>query len=156
MAREFDGAHIDGSGLGTLTVEELADPSAFAAWVDAVRAGERGEGLAPGHVPATLWWLADRDEIVGTIQLRHSLNDYLQREGGHIGYAVRPSARRRGHAGAGLELVLDECVRRGIDPVLLTCDDDNVGSSRTIEAHGGVLEDVVAGLRRYWVTLRDR
>jgi predicted acetyltransferase len=71
--------------------------------------------------------------------------------GGHIGYAVRPTARRRGHATAALALMLPVAAERGIDPVLVTCDTDNVGSRRVIEANGGVLEDVRGQKMRYWI-----
>lgn len=46
------------------------------------------------------WSLVDLDDreptmVIGTISLRHELNDYLRREGGHIGYGVRPTASGR-------------------------------------------------------------
>lgn len=152
MAEEFAGGHIDGSALHPRTVDEIRAPLAFAAWVAEIDAHERGEGVRDGWVPASTRWILDGDQIVGTIQLRHLLNDFLLREGGHIGYAVRPTARRRGIATRALELMLEECRQRGIDPVLVTCDDDNVGSARTIEANGGALEDVLDGKRRYWIS----
>lgn len=84
-------------------------------------------------------------------QLVHRLNDLLLDVGGHIGYDVRPSARRRGHATAMLRGALPWANGLGIDRVLVTCDDDNVGSIRVIEAAGGELEDVREAKRRYWV-----
>nr|WP_319464069.1 GNAT family N-acetyltransferase [Micromonospora sp. RTP1Z1] len=81
-----------------------------------------------------------------------------QEYGGHIGYGVRPSARRRGVATFALGVALSEAARRGIDPVLVTCDDDNTASARIIERHGGVLEDVrdteLGRIRRYWIATR--
>ena len=156
MAAEFGGGHVDGSGLHHWTVAELADPELFRAWVSQLAAQERGEDVPKGWVAASLRWVTEGDEVVGTIALRHELTDFLVQEGGHIGYAVRPTARRRGVATRALALMLGECRVRGIDPVLVTCDEDNAASARTIEINGGVLEDVRNGKRRYWITLSDR
>lgn len=159
MAREFDGAHIDGSGLMGHAVDDLADAELFAGWVAETRAHERGEDVPSGLVPSTLRWVVDDDDpgtVLGTISLRHELNDYLRREGGHIGYAVRPTARGRGVATAALGLLLEVCRTRGIDPVLVTCLDSNLASARTIEHQGGVLEGTVSDLRRYWISLARR
>ena len=89
------------------------------------------------------------------------LNDALLRIGGHIGYVVVPEFRRQGHATAILHLALQFAHDTlGLDLVLLTCDDDNIGSIKTIEKNGGVLEDVVSGpdlgkpKRRYWMDTR--
>jgi predicted acetyltransferase len=95
--------------------------------------------------------MADGDEYLGRITLRHELTDALLTWGGHIGYAVRPSARRRGHASAALRRMLALAGDRGIDPVLVTCDLDNSASRLVIEGAGGEFEDVREGKRRYWV-----
>jgi predicted acetyltransferase len=71
--------------------------------------------------------------------------------GGHIGYSVRPGARRRGVATAALAQGLEIAAALGIDPVLVTCDTDNTASRRTIEGAGGSLEDIRDGKRRYWI-----
>jgi len=96
--------------------------------------------------------------IVGRASIRHELNDWLLRCGGHIGYGVRPQFRRRGYATEILRQSLARLHELGVEKALVTCDDDNVGSARTIERCGGVLEDVVPGpgdspqpKRRYWV-----
>ena len=93
----------------------------------------------PGHVPCTTWWWVEGDTYLGRIALRHQLNANLLEVGGHIGYDVRPTARRRGHATAMLGAVLPIAHSMGIDPVLVTCDNDNEPSRRTIEHYGGVL-----------------
>jgi predicted acetyltransferase len=82
---------------------------------------------------------------------RHGLNDYLFEQGGHIGYSVRPSARRRGFAGDALRDALPIARELGISRVLITCDETNVGSRRTIEKNGGIYEDSRKGKRRYWI-----
>lgn len=94
---------------------------------------------------------ADR-ELVGFLALRHSLNAWLLEEGGHIGYGVRPSRRRQGHASRALRLSLAAAADLGLDRVLVTCDEDNVGSRTTIERCGGVYEDTRNGKRRYWLS----
>jgi predicted acetyltransferase len=111
-------------------------------------------------VHQTLFWITDDGGVVvGFLGLRHTLNGFLENIGGHIGYSVRPAARRRGHASAALRLALGESAALGIVKVLLTCDDDNVASARTIESNGGVLQEVVEGtpwgygpVRRYWIS----
>ncbi|MDR2293642.1 MAG: GNAT family N-acetyltransferase [Microbacterium sp.] len=123
----------------------------------AVRHEHEGIDVAPGRVPGS-WLLADVDgEVVGRVSIRHRLNDFLLREGGHVGYAVGPAHRRRGYATRILRLAVDDLSRRGVDRVLVTCDDTNVASAGVIEKCGGVLENVVTGAsggakRRYWIS----
>ncbi|HEY4024248.1 MAG TPA: GNAT family N-acetyltransferase [Pseudonocardiaceae bacterium] len=106
----------------------------------------------PGYVQCTTWWWVDGDEYLGRIALRHTLTDRLRAHGGHIGYDVRPTARRRGYATAMLREVLPLALAFGITPAaLLTCDSINVASRKVIETIGGVLADDVDGQRRYWI-----
>ena len=105
-----------------------------------------------GRVHCTYYWITEDDEFVGYLALRHTLTPWLLEEGGHIGYAVRPSRRGQGHASRALALSLGPAAALGLDRVLLTCDDDNVASRRTIEGAGGVYEDTRNGKRRYWIT----
>jgi predicted acetyltransferase len=130
-----------------------ADPEHFKAYASALNAQARPETpRLPGRVACTTWWWVEDDEYLGRIALRHQLNENLLEVGGHIGYDVRPTARRRGHATAMLGAVLPIAHTMGIDPALVTCDVDNEASRRTIEHHGGVLEDERSGKLRYWVT----
>jgi predicted acetyltransferase len=110
------------------------------------------EGEAEGRVANSHFWIADGDDLVGFLHLRHELNDFLLEQGGHIGYSVRPARRRQGHAVRALALGVRRARELGIDRVLVTCDTDNLPSARTIEAGGGVLEDVRKDKRRYWIT----
>ena len=142
------------SSLGQLS----ADMS-LGAFVRSLEDQERGLGLPAGIVPATLLFGFVGGRIVGRISIRHTLNGTLARKGGHIGYIVIPEFRRRGYATAMLRLALGIARERiGLEQVLLTCDDDNIASIRTIERNGGVLERVVSDtdpgerpFRRYWL-----
>jgi predicted acetyltransferase len=111
-----------------------------------------GAARPSGRVANSHFWIADGDDLVGFLHLRHALNDFLLEEVGHIGYSVRPSRRREGHASRALALGVVEAVRLGVERVLVTCDTDNLASAATIERNGGVLEDVRHGKRRYWIT----
>jgi predicted acetyltransferase len=128
------------------------DPGQFASYVRRLRADALEESLRPeGHVPATtLWWIDDEDYL-GRLAIRHRLTARLREVGGHIGYDIRPSARRRGHATALLAAGLPMAHDLGIDPALITCDEDNIASRKVIESNGGVLEDSRNGKLRYWV-----
>jgi predicted acetyltransferase len=110
-------------------------------------------------VPFSVFWLVEDDEFIGEANVRHRLNAYLVKEGGHVGYGIRPSRQRRGYGKLILALALEECRLLGLERALLTCLEDNVASARIIEANGGELENVIhhpAGrgrLRRYWISL---
>ncbi len=93
----------------------------------------------------------DGGTYLGRFAVRHRLNDFLFEQGGHIGYDVRASARRRGHATAMLRDGLEHTRRLGIDSALITCDHWNTGSRKVIEACGGVFEDQRGDKLRYWV-----
>ncbi|WP_369246550.1 GNAT family N-acetyltransferase [Streptomyces sp. R41] len=124
----------------------------FARYVAAIREEELEEGRRPeGFVPATWYWYVDGDSYLGRIQIRHRLTPSLLELGGHIGYGVRPSARRKGYATAMLRDVLPYAHGLGLDRVLVTCDITNIGSRKVIEAAGGEFEDERDGKLRYWV-----
>lgn len=110
-----------------------------------------------GMVPSSLFWLvADGPGYIGDVDLRHQLNDSLERFGGHIGYKIRPSCRRRGYGALICRLGIEQARLLGIGDILITCDDDNIGSAKIIEANGGVLQDLIDNkrgvlTRRYWI-----
>ena len=156
--REFEaegrGNDDDHSIIGRYLREGAVDlrEEAFAEFVDAVRAERLEETPRPdGYVPDTELWWVEGDEFLGRIGIRHRLTPMLLEMGGHIGYDVRPSAGRRGHATEMLRQALGVAHRMGIDPALITCDVDNVGSRAVIEGNGGVLEDERGGKLRFWV-----
>jgi predicted acetyltransferase len=134
---------------------EVASEEAYGSFVSAVRASRLEETPRPaGYVPDTELWWVDGDEFLGRIGVRHRLTPALLEFGGHIGYDVRPSARRRGHATEMLRQALAVAHELGIDPALITCDVDNVGSRAVIERNGGALEDQRGGKLRFWVPTR--
>ena len=111
-----------------------------------------------GRVPDSVYFLLDveRDILLGAVNIRHCLNDYLLQFGGHIGDGVRPSERRKGYATEMIRLALMECRKLGMNRVLMVCDKTNVGSAKSIIKNGGVLENEVVDdngkiQQRYWI-----
>ena len=127
-----------------------ATPARFADYVEQLRA-QADSPRPAGHVPCTTLWYVEGPVYIGRLAIRHRLTPALLETGGHIGYDVRPSARRRGHATAMLRTALPVARGLGIDPALVTCDTGNVASRKVIEANGGVLEDERQGKLRFWV-----
>ena len=117
------------------------------------------ENSENGWVPDTTLFCFDKDRniFVGAVNIRHYLTDDLLSTGGHIGDGIRPSERRKGYATAMVALALDECRKLGIDKVLMCCDKDNIGSSKSIINNGGILENEVEEdgntVQRYWIKL---
>lgn len=157
--QEFSDAGEDPRWTGLTVVgeethqsQELADPTAFSAFTQrlcdlALPETPRPEGFV---AMTTLWWV-DGDDYLGRLSIRHELTDFLREFGGHIGYVVRPSARRQGHASAMLTAALPIAHTLHIDPALLTCDDTNAASRRVIESNGGVFVDQREDKLRFWV-----
>lgn len=118
---------------------------------------ERGINIPPHLVPASSFWLIDDGEYIGSLNLRHELNDDLLHFGGHIGYDIRPSKRRKGYGKEILRLGLEKARERGLRQVLVTCDETNIGSKKIIEANGGIFENAVTQegspvkKLRYWI-----
>lgn len=137
------------------TREQAEDPAQFARLVAEIQlAADPATPLPPDLVHHTVLWFVDGPEWLGRLSIRHRLNPPLLELGGHIGYVIRPSARRRGYATQMLVQALPLAARLGIDPALITCDDDNEPSRKVIEAAGGELEDERHGKLRFWVPTR--
>lgn len=118
-----------------------------------------GLNLPEGWVPSTMFWLIHNDEFIGRVSIRHSLNDYLYKYGGNIGYYIRASKRKMGYGKKALELALKEAKKLGLSNVLITVDDNNLGSQKIILANGGVFENAVDDEEpnkpktlRYWIS----
>lgn len=151
-------AHGD-SMDGTANLRKFEDPADWLSWLAQTAAEET---CPAGLVPETefLCVRTADDRLVGMIDIRHRLNDYLLQFGGHIGYSIRKSERRKGYAKEQLRLALEECRVLGLTRVLITCSRENTGSQRTILAAGGELENEVFDpgdgtmTQRYWVPVQ--
>jgi len=114
----------------------------------------------PAKVPAHLFFLADSDsrKLFGAIQIRHHIDHpNLIETGGHVGYGICPSERRKGYATSMLALAIPEAKKIGLARLLVTCKDENVGSWKAIESNGGVFERTTIDdgqlARRYWIEI---
>src|ERR1022692_616758 len=151
---EFRAAHrvmaADGFTFG-LGLEPGMPWSAYLKTLDEQRAGIR---LPAGWVPGTFLVADVAGEIVGRSSIRHALNEFLEREGGHIGYGVLPRHRRRGYATGILRQSLIVARANGVERVLVICDDSNTGPRAVNERCGGRLDSILRiepPIRRYWI-----
>ena len=148
------GSSMDGTG----PLHRIEDPMEYIALCEAL---ENPQTVPPHLVPATQFLFVRKQDnrLVGMLQVRHCFNDYLKQYGGHIGYSVRPSERRRGAAKEMLHAALPFCREAGMERLLITCIEGNTGSEKTILANGGVYESTVQEpnenvlLKRFWITL---
>lgn len=136
---------------------DLRDGESWADYLARLESMRCWENVPADRVPAAFLVVEVDGQLVGRVSVRYELNAYLARIGGHIGYGIRPASRRRGYATEVLRQSLELLRERGLDRVLVTCDDANVGSAAVIERCGGVLThrpEVDGVLRRhYWFTL---
>ncbi|MBT2216981.1 GNAT family N-acetyltransferase [Virgibacillus dakarensis] len=115
------------------------------------------EGGTDRWLPSTNYFLIDDNErIVAMVDIRHDLNEFLRNVGGHIGYSTRPSERKKGYATLILAEALKKCKELGIDRVLVTCDEDNIGSAKVVIRNGGIEDESFADTdgtvkRRFWI-----
>jgi predicted acetyltransferase len=150
--REFHAA-----GEYDVTAEQLG-----ARWEEVIRklaADKDPANAPPGEVASEDFFLMEGDVWIGKLTFRPTINAKYLHSGGHIGYEIRPSKRRQGYGTALLRLALDKARGRGLNRVLLTCNEDNLGSRKVIEANGGQLENAVAVADqtakklRFWIDL---
>ncbi len=150
------GDSMDGTGA----LRRMEDPKQ---WLEHCRLCKNPDTVPDELVPATQYIFVREsdDKIVGMLQIRHYFNAFLEQYGGHIGYSVAPSERRKGYASQMLQMSLPKCKELGIQRVLVTCLDDNEASRRTILKNGGKYESTVfepnegINLQRYWIDLAD-
>ena len=135
--------------------------SDFDGYIERLKNRAHGEDLPEGYVPESIFWLIESNTYIGRISVRHQLTEKLKNFGGTIGYAIRPSERRKGYGKKLLALGLHKAAELGINEVILTCDETNVGSRRIIEANGGELleggvkmEDQSVPKRRYKIAAK--
>ena len=121
------------------------EPGDIDEFIQLTQDNEKGKSLPNDWVSSTTYWLIDNDEFVGHINIRHKLNDHLEKIGGHIGYAIRPSARNKGYGTKILELTLPKARQLGLQKVLITCDESNIASQKIIEKNKGQLQNKVPG-----------
>lgn len=125
---------INGSG-------GMQDGDDYEVWLKKEKQNHLGIHLTDGFVPGTTYYYVLGNKLIGMINIRHCLNEYLLQQGGHIGYSVVPSMRRLGHAANMLKKAIEICKQWDIYPILITCDKDNLASRKTIERCGGKLEN---------------
>jgi len=143
---------------GTTIIPGASDPKgrSFEEMIRKWHYDETDETIRNGFVPSTLYFLVDdTSEIIGAIHHRHILNDVLRQHGGHIGYGVRPTKRNRGYGSLMLKLLLARLKDTEATEFMLTCDETNVASQKTIVKHGGILDAKIEFegkmTRRYWI-----
>jgi len=149
-----------------LDLAQLSNKKFFKQHLSDLAEQELGINLAPNRVPQSIYWLMEEQTDgqlvwIGRVSIRHRLNDKLRKIGGHVGYVIRPSARRQGYGSRLLALTLEKIRQHQpkIDTkqALLTCDETNLGSKKIIEKNGGIFanslvqDDSPVRKLRYWV-----
>ena len=152
LLENWDGA----SGFNMLY--DLIAEMDFSSYLNILRESKEGVNLPEGNVPSTSLFAFKGSEIIGKVSIRHTLNQYLENAGGHIGYGVLPNYRGQGYATQMLRESLRYCQKLGLKKVLVTCDETNLGSVKVIEKNGGVFEnffdpkDTGPRKMRFWIT----
>ncbi|MED3624091.1 GNAT family N-acetyltransferase [Neobacillus thermocopriae] len=135
------------------------DPTNFQNMIQFLLDSEQGKNLPANRVPASTFWLVnEKKKVIGVVNIRHQLTESLFHSGGHIGYGIRPSERRKGYATKLLSLSLEKAKELALEKVLLVCDAKNIGSEKTILKNGGIpdkdfMKEDGTILKRYWIHL---
>ena len=132
-------------------------------WIKQVEDFSSPDSCPKEYVPQTQFICVRESDnkVVGVSQIRHYFNEFLEKYGGHIGYSVCHSERKKGYATQMLKMILPTCRELGLGKILITCLQENEASRRVIENNGGVFESTVyepdeaVYLERYWINLSD-
>lgn len=142
------------------TPGEFKENTIYEEWIVKKYNERNNINLQEGRVPSSYYFLMKENRILGAVSIRHNINsDMLSRFGGHIGYNIRPSERRKGYATKMLYLALEKCKELGLEDVMVTCKKDNIGSAKTIENNFGVLTEEIyiseedAIFKKYWINV---
>lgn len=135
----------------------LDEHDSFADWLNAVRLFEDQKTVPKGYVKSEEYLFYVDEKLIGMINLRHELNDMLEKTGGHIGYSVIKCERNKGYATKMLNFALQKYREIKIQNVFITCDLNNIASAKVIEKNGGILENIINDednlIKRYWINL---
>lgn len=159
--QEFIDAGSDINGAGGLHSYLAKD--GYEAWLQEVERKSDVSRQEPGEIASsTFFYMREEDEkIIGMVNIRYGLNEFLFNEGGHIGYSIRPTERGRGYATQMLEQALWFCQFIGLEKVLVVCDKSNIASARVIQKCGGIMENEFYSehyeevLQRYWLSTEE-
>lgn len=128
-------------------------------WLTEMRNRKLNINLPNGFVRENFYLCYDDTKLIGVYSFKFELTDYLLNFGGHIGYAIRPSERRKGYATQILKEGLLLAKNFGFDKVLCVCNEDNIASEKTIIKNGGVFDNILfdseenINVKRFWITL---
>ncbi|MFC3750317.1 GNAT family N-acetyltransferase [Paenibacillus sp. GCM10012306] len=160
---EYQGAYLEfyqewvdsGEDIVPWVVEK--DPNDFAAMLLFLEENRLGLGLPEGWVAnSTFWLVTEEGQVVGAVNIRHTLTEQGLLVSGHIGYGIRPTARRKGYATELLKQALVKAQELGIDKALVLCDAVNTGSAKTIANNDGAEDEPYTEedgnvVRRFWI-----
>jgi len=143
------------SGVGGLDKFET-----YEEWLAKIYSDTSEDTCGENRVPSILYltYTKEDNKLVGMIQIRLSLNEYLFNYGGNIGDSIKPTEQRKGYGTEQISLALGKCKELGIDKVLITCAKNNIASAKTIIKNNGCLENEITDkdstiFQRYWIDL---